>query len=380
MAAVLVTVATTLPLAFTAVFFVQMGAELGFGVSGLGIAVSLYFGVGAIGSVMGGVVVERIGPKRGLRIAALGSILVLLLLGLWIETWVEFLVALSIAGLVHAVAQPAVNTTLAMATSSRWKASVFGLKQAAVPGAYMLAGLSASISPWGDNWRLAFLCGVGVALVGTWFIQFIDEIGRLENHEGRPGSAKMRRVSLVWLVAGGGFGAAAGNCLGSFLLTSLVVLGVTQATAGLVVGLSSAIGVGTRIVAAWTTDLRRGDGLGTVVSMLGVGTIGFVLLATQQEFIFLVLGSLLAFAMGWGWPGVYQFLVVNSNRGSPAKSTGFAQLGTLIGAACGPLIFGFLAERFSLQTAWSVAAAWSAIAAVLFGLAAISERENLTCV
>ena len=235
--------------------------------------------------------------------------------------------ALSIAGLVHAVAQPAVNTTLAMATSSRWKASVFGLKQAAVPGAYMLAGLSASISPWRDNWRLAFLCGVGVALVGTWFIQFIDEIGRLENHEGRPGSAKMRRVSLVWLVAGGGFGAAAGNCLGSFLLTSLVVLGVTQATAGLVVGLSSAIGVGTRIVAAWTTDLRRGDGLGTVVSMLGVGTIGFVLLATQQEFIFLVLGSLLAFAIGFGWPGVYQFLVVNSNRGVAGKINGFCPIG-----------------------------------------------------
>jgi MFS family permease len=80
-------------------------------------------------------------------------------------------------------------------------------------------------------------------------------------------------------------------------------------------------------------------------------------------------GALLAFAAGWGWPGLFNFAVVKTNPGAPAAATGITQTGASGGAAVGPLVFGLVAETASYEVAWLVSGAFalSALTAILVG-------------
>jgi len=80
-------------------------------------------------------------------------------------------------------------------------------------------------------------------------------------------------------------------------------------------------------------------------------------------------GVLLAFAAGWGWPGLFNFAVVKSNPGAPAAATGVTQTGASGGAAVGPVLFGLVVEAAGYGTAWlfSGALALIALVAILAG-------------
>jgi MFS family permease len=82
------------------------------------------------------------------------------------------------------------------------------------------------------------------------------------------------------------------------------------------------------------------------------------MLATGEEAL-IVPGALLAFAAGWGWPGLFNFAVVKTSPGAPAAATGITQTGASGGAAVGPLVFGLVAEAASYQVAWLVCGAFA---------------------
>jgi len=102
--------------------------------------------------------------------------------------------------------------------------------------------------------------------------------------------------------------------------------------------------------------------------MLGAGVAGFVMLATGSPAL-VVPGVLLAFAAGWGWPGLFNFAVVRTNPGAPAAATGVTQTGASGGAAVGPILFGLVVEAAGYGTAWlsSGALALAAVVTILFG-------------
>ena len=102
--------------------------------------------------------------------------------------------------------------------------------------------------------------------------------------------------------------------------------------------------------------------------MLATGVAGFAMLATGEAALILP-GALLAFAAGWGWPGLFNFAVVKTSPGAPAAATGVTQTGASGGAALGPLIFGLVVEAASYDVAWLVsgAIALGALAAILAG-------------
>ena len=90
---------------------------------------------------------------------------------------------------------------------------------------------------------------------------------------------------------------------------------------------------------------------------------GYALLSTGRVSLF-ILGSLLAYGMGWAWTGLFHFAIIKDNRMAAASVTGFVQTGLSLGAATGPLVFGFLAEHTSYRTAWLMAAGLSLAAAL----------------
>jgi MFS family permease len=119
-----------------------------------------------------------------------------------------------------------------------------------------------------------------------------------------------------------------------------------------------------------------GGRLRLVAAMLCVGTAGFVLLATGAGPL-LVVGTVLGFGAGWGWPGLFNFAIVRTSPGSPAAATGITQTGASGGAALGPLLFGFVVEVSSYSTAWLVCGGMAlvAAAAILAGRARVLRER-----
>ena len=71
--------------------------------------------------------------------------------------------------------------------------------------------------------------------------------------------------------------------------------------------------------------------------MAGAG--GFALLAVGEPAPF-VAGALVAFTLGWGWPGLFNLAVVDLHREAPGAATGISQTGIYVGAAAGPAATG----------------------------------------
>ena len=90
-----------------------------------------------------------------------------------------------------------------------------------------------------------------------------------------------------------------------------------------------------------------------MVVLLVSGSLGFALLATGEAVLFVV-GVFAAFALGWGWPGLFNLAVVDLNREAPGAATGVTQTGIYVGAAAGPAAYGLVSEEYGYSTAWVV--------------------------
>jgi predicted MFS family arabinose efflux permease len=82
------------------------------------------------------------------------------------------------------------------------------------------------------------------------------------------------------------------------------------------------------------------------------GAAGFVLLGLSGHPAVIAAGSLLAFASGWGWPGLFHLSLTRLRPDAAATATGIAMTGIFVGSALGPLCFGALAEHVSYSAAW----------------------------
>jgi predicted MFS family arabinose efflux permease len=156
-------------------------------------------------------------------------------------------------------------------------------------------------------------------------------------------------------------------------VASAVDVGVGEGTAGLLAAGASALSLLTRISLGARADRRRDYGLSGVVLLLAAGSVGFALMASDAVPLF-VGGALAAFTLGWGWPGLFNLAVVDSNRAAPGSATGVSQTGIYVGAATGPAIFGALAAGAGYSAAWLVVAAMTLASAAVLWLAGRPKR------
>jgi MFS family permease len=112
-----------------------------------------------------------------------------------------------------------------------------------------------------------------------------------------------------------------------------------------------------------------------IANLLAGGAVGYGLLATGSIPL-LVVGSLMAYGMGWAWTGLFHFAVIKDNRAAAASVTGFVQTGLSLGAASGPLVFGIVAQTFSYTAAWTTAAVLSLLAAVTIRISRRMVRRS----
>ncbi|MFC4000219.1 MFS transporter [Prauserella oleivorans] len=350
--AIAITTSTVLPVFLAGAMAVQISAELGFDPAGLGVAAALYFGVSALVSLPVGRIVERFGSARTSRIAALGAATMMVLTAAVPWNYVSFLVTLLCSAWCNVMGQLSSNLTLARAMPAGRMGLSFGAKQASVPLATLLAGAAVPAVGLTVGWRWAYVMGAGLALLA------LAAAPRGSGPRARDRNEPVDRATgALWVIgAAAGLGAASANGLGIFLVSSAVDRGIDPALAGLVLTLGSVVGLLMRLLHGWLADRRSGGHIAVVAGCLLFGAIGLALLAVPGP-VWLVVGTVLGFGLGWSWPGLLQFAVVRLNPSAPAGATAIIQVGVYAGGFVGPIGFGFLATHASFASAWLVAAA-----------------------
>ncbi|GAA2801312.1 MFS transporter [Saccharopolyspora taberi] len=341
---------------------VQLQQEFRFGAALLGVAAAGFFSVAALSSRAMGWVVERIGHRAGLRLAACASSLCLFGLAAADSTgW--FLALLWLSGVPNSLGQPAANVLIVEGVPVHRRGLGFAVKQSAIPVATMLAGISVPLVALTIGWRWVFafagLLGLAAALT-------VPSIGQARRPAG-GGRADGRNAGLPMLLlfaVGGGLGSAAANSLGAFVTTAAVDVGFSPGSAGLVLSLGSVFGLSTRLLSGIASDRWNPDLVRVITGMLVAGSLGYALLALEIPPLFL-LGVVVGFGAGWAWPGLLNLAVARTAPDRVAGATSISQAGVFLGGGLGPLLFGLLAEFAGLPGAWLAASAAALLAAGL---------------
>ena len=140
--ATVTTIVCVLPVFLVGGLAVQLGDELRFSPAGLGLAVSIYFGVSALASVPSGALVERYGPATVARAGILLSAASLLAVAGLARAYPMLVTLLALSAAANALGQLASNAALAEHVPAHRQGLSFGVKQAAVPVATLLAGVA----------------------------------------------------------------------------------------------------------------------------------------------------------------------------------------------------------------------------------------------
>jgi MFS family permease len=357
------TVASVLPVFLVGGLAVQIGDELHFDPAGLGFVVSAYFAIGAFASVPSGALVERFGPATMSRIGIAISAGALATIAIAVHSYPVLLILLAVAGVGNAIGQLASNASLAVSVPPRRQGLSFGIKQGAIPASTLLSGLAVPAVALTAGWRWAF--GIA-ALFALCALALVPPSGRKRARQA-PDRGERATGALIVVGLGTLLGASGANALGTFLVDSSVAGGLDPAAAGLALTAGSLVCLAARIFGGWLADRRAGGHLAVVAGSLVAGACGFALLAVPNTMA-LVAGVLIGFGLGWSWPGLLNFAVVQLHPEAPAAATSITQTGVYVGGCAGPLAFGSTAAGVGYPAAWLAAAIAMVLSAVLMVL------------
>jgi predicted MFS family arabinose efflux permease len=333
-------------------------------VTAVAAGVTVFFLAGAVGSGPGGRLAERVGAPAAMRGCVLVTAVTLLAAALFARSLAVLLVMLVAAGLANAVSQPAINLFLAERVPLERQGLGFGIKQSAIPAAILVSGLALPAVALPLGWRPTFaLCAV-LALAVAAVMRRSSLMSRPEPRVPAPRPSR----ALIVIAVAAALASAAPNALGAYLVASAVDAGISEAAAGLLAALGSLFSLAMRVLLGLRADRRRDYGFTTIAALLIGGAAGFALLATETAAPF-VAGALVAFALGWGWPGLFNLAVVNRHRDSPGAASGVSQAGIYVGAAGGPAAFGLLSTAGGYGLAYAASALTAVVAAGVLTLA-----------
>lgn len=357
---------SVLPGFMTAGMAVQIRDDIGLSLSSLGISIGVFFGAAAVASAPAGRLVERFGWAYSLRAAAVLAGTSMVGVAVLVHSTPTLNVLFALAGLALATAHPAANLAVARCVPQQRHGFWFGVKHSAVPISTLLGGLAVPAVALTVGWRWAFIGGGALAIAAMAAVPRSEAAYTVNpvvpTRRGAAVQTSERRLLVVLAVAVG-LSIAGIDALASFIVSYSVEIGITEATAGLILAAGSIAGIIARLIAGWAIDRNRSADLTTVAAMLIAGAIGVVIINLGGR-AGLVAGGLLAFVGGWGWSGLFTFAVVKDHPEAPAAATAVTQVGKLVGAGAGPALFGVLADSFSFRMAW-----WSTMGVLLVGAA-----------
>ena len=277
-------------------------------------------------------------------------------------------------GLGFALAQTSTNLFITRTVPAGNRATVLGIKHAAIPLAALLAGLAVPTVAVTIGWRWAFaIAAGGVTLLLAWLPKSFAGFRNPPPQDGGGSPPK----ELIVLVVATILAMASGSALSAFLVSFAVATGIGAASAGFLLSAGGASAIAMRVTWGWLADRRSTRGFFGIVGLLTVGSVGYLLLSTEQPALVLV-GAMTSFAGVLGWSGLLVHAVVDRNLQAPARATGVTQVGFYAGGGIGPPLFGFLIDQFSYRFAWMTAAGLVLVAAGLVLAVELSSRAKQT--
>ena len=341
--------------------------DLSFSEPQLGLAVSAFFAAGALVSVSAGVLVDRLGRRASTVVAGCLSGLSAGGIALAASSFATLLSLLILAGVANAALQVTANAAIARVVPSGRQGLAYALKQCAVPVSILLGGVAVPTVAVVFGWRWPFAAAAFGALLVALLGLRLNSGLLIGPHHARTGE-RPPTGALVVTAAGMTLASAACTSLGTFFPIWAFETGVTPGAAGLLLASVSALSIAARIGAGLAADRRRGHHLSAVAIHLVLGAVGFLLLAVGNV-VALLVGAVLAFAVGWSWPGLLLYAVVQVGRDRPATSSSAVQVGAFTGGAVGPVLFGVLVSTTGYRFAWRAGALVLITAAALMLLA-----------
>jgi predicted MFS family arabinose efflux permease len=352
-----------------------IGDDMPFSATQVGVSIAAYYLVSGVLSPLGGRAVDRIGVVRALRLSCAITTVGLLTIAMAGDA-VHVTVALGVLGIPNSVVQPAANAVLAEVRTPRLQAFVFGTVQASIPTATLVAGLVLGIASYVGGWRWTVLAVASLTLVALWLTRGLPPTVR----GSRPAPADtpaglLTRPSTPWLlvalVAIGFFASTASTSLPSYIASTGLDSGLAP---GLVAG-AQVLGsiacavtrIGAPVAVSHGTSHRR---LVLIAVLLAGGALGYLLLGTGTAAGFLI-GTVVAYAFGWGWNGLFNQVIVSVRPDGIAAATGMTQGGIFLGGTVGPLAFAAVVHGHGYGSAWwissgaAIAAVGAAVVAVL---------------
>ncbi|MDX1448963.1 MAG: MFS transporter, partial [Acidimicrobiia bacterium] len=356
LAVVTVTLSTQAVFLLGASFF-QIGPEFGIGPLGLGLLTASFFLTAAATSAPLGRWVQRVGWQASMIWNLRISALMLVLIPALAEGPVSFGILLVFAAAVYGASNPAANQALADHTDPMRLATIFGAKHAGIPASTLLAGLAVPLVVDRHGWRWAFVIAAVLAVGASFLVprrQMPAPVASMDSD--RPEAPPTPARDLLLLAVGSSFATWGAIALGTYLVTATVELGFSAAAAGTLQFVGSGVSIAARIAAGVITDRTKSRGFTGIVALASVGALTFALLPWSSGTSYVAL-VVVAFATGWGWPGLMTYTVVRANRASAASASAITQAGVFVGAGGVPIVLGAVIERWSFDGAWLTAAA-----------------------
>ena len=360
------------PVFLTGAMGVQIRAEFGLGPAGFGIMLSAFHLSSTLASPALGRAAER--HPASMRWAVTLTLVSLVGIALGGRSPVLYSGFLVGTGLGFALAQTSTNLFITRTVPAGNRATVLGIKHAAIPLAALLAGLAVPTVAVTIGWRWAFaIAAGGVTLLLAWLPKSFTGF---RNPPARDGGGSPPK-ELIVLVLATILAMASGSALSAFLVSFAVATGIGAASAGFLLSAGGASAIAMRVMWGWLADRRSTRGFFGIVGLLTVGSVGYLLLSTEQPALVLV-GAMTSFAGVLGWSGLLVHAVVDRNLKAPARATGVTQVGFYAGGGIGPPLFGFLIDQFSYRFAWMTAAGLVLVAAGLVLAVELSSRSKQT--
>lgn len=362
----------------------RLRAELGFGEVGVGAGVTVFFAAAALGAYPAGRITDRLGAATAVRVGASAATVASVGIGALAGTWWQAAALLAVAGASVGLVDTGTARAFSRAVRPTRQGLAFGLKEASVPGASMLAGVTLPLVAGTVGWRPSF--AVGVVLLPLVWLGLPGSAGAADarptapaavdpphQRAATPGTAEVtapsrRVVALALTTVACALGVGAANAAAAFLAPSATAGGLTPGAAGALLAAASLASIAMRVATGGMADRRPGREMAVTALLLGLGALG-ALASAGGTAAAAVVGALLVLGAGWGWSGLVFLAAIRAGPARPAASAGMILTGLAAGGALGPLGFGTLVSAGGYPVAWVATAAAMGAGAVVAGAA-----------
>lgn len=351
-------------------------ADLHFDAGRLGVVVSAFWIAMAVGGLAAGRLAHALGAAVTVYLGVVISALALLGLALS-PSWALLIPFAALGGIGGAITTPAVDMAVFEVVPAARLGFAYGVKQASLPAASLLAGVCVPALVLTAGWRWAFAAGMAFALSAV--LSLPRRSVHLRTSRARAKSSRTGRLNDVIPVAVAvGLAMSGVSAMGAFYVESAIASGEPARVAGLLLALGSVCGIAGRFLLSWRLGAlpRPYAIVALLIALGGAGTAAF---AVHGSGAVLVVGTVVAFGAGWGWNSLLTQTVIATHPEATARASAYVMVGAAVGGVAGPAAFGLAVSHFGYGAAWSTCAGCFLLAAaVLLTLGAVtapSERE-----